>query len=87
MLAGQAKTKDQRPKTTLLKMEAEMKEKEKMLCADCGVEMNHHANKIEYATFSDEMMTAREETFGGTLQEAHSCPECGQTALREAVSD
>jgi hypothetical protein len=25
-----------------------------------------------------------DEAFGGVVQEAHSCPECGRTALREA---
>jgi len=55
--------------------------REKMLCPDCGVEMNHHANKIDYS--ADESREA-DETFGGIVQEAHSCPECGRTALREA---
>jgi rubredoxin len=58
----------------------------KMICPDCGVEMNHHANKIDYGVASDET-AARDETFGGALQEAHCCPECGQTATREAAAD
>jgi ribosomal protein L37AE/L43A len=66
-------------------MENEMADK--MLCPDCGVEMNHHANKIDYSQGADEELAARDETFGGTLQEAHCCPECGRTATREAASD
>lgn len=58
-----------------------MKE-EKMLCPDCGVEMNHHANKIDYFA-ADELQEA-DEAFGGVMEEAHSCPECGRMALRAA---
>ncbi|MBV9209383.1 MAG: hypothetical protein JOZ52_02075 [Acidobacteria bacterium] len=61
-----------------------MREEQKMLCPDCGAEMNHHANKIDYSNGDDEA-AVRDEIFGGVLQEAHSCPECGQTALREAA--
>ena len=60
-----------------------MTEIEKMLCPDCGVEMNHHATKIDYTAALDE-----EESFdtdlGGVLEEAHTCPSCGQTHLRRA---
>jgi hypothetical protein len=48
--------------------------------------MNHHANKIDYSQANDDE-AARDEAFGGVVQEAHCCPECGQTALREAASD
>ena len=51
---------------------------EKITCADCGVEMNHHANKLDYG---DEPV-ANDSTFGGTLKEVHACPECGLTASR-----
>jgi len=44
----------------------------KMICPECGAEMNHHAMKIDY----------RGETPG--LQEVHSCPGCGRTELRQA---
>jgi predicted RNA-binding Zn-ribbon protein involved in translation (DUF1610 family) len=53
----------------------------KMICPDCGVEMNHHANKVEYVTAYEEG-EEQEPVFGGTLVEAHTCPECGQTATR-----
>jgi len=46
--------------------------KAKMICPDCGSEMNHHAMKIDY----------RSETC--EAQEVHTCPECGRTELRRA---
>jgi ribosomal protein S27AE len=67
-------------------MENTMNEPNKMLCPDCGVEMNHHANKIDYSQLSDDE-AAYDEAYGGVVQEAHCCPECGRTALREAASD
>jgi len=60
-----------------------MSETKKMLCPDCGVEMNHHALKIDYTASTDDDATIDPET-GGRLMEAHSCPQCGQTALRDA---
>jgi predicted RNA-binding Zn-ribbon protein involved in translation (DUF1610 family) len=55
----------------------------KMLCPDCGIEMNHHAMKIDYANGLDEEIVA-DPDFGGVLQEAHTCPGCGMTELRKA---
>jgi ribosomal protein S27AE len=55
--------------------------KKKMICPDCAVEMNFHAEKIDY-TIRDPK--AIDPDFGGILQEAHTCPECGKTTLREA---
>ena len=40
-----------------------------MIC-ECGAEMNHHAMKIDYSVED------------GALQEVHTCPECGRSALR-----
>lgn len=45
-----------------------------MICRECRVEMNHHANKV----IQDE--NEREEK---TVLEIHTCPECGDTATRE----
>jgi predicted RNA-binding Zn-ribbon protein involved in translation (DUF1610 family) len=45
---------------------------QKMICTDCGAEMNHHAMKIDY-TVAD-----------GAVQEVHTCPECGQSEMRRA---
>ena len=56
-------------------------ESKKMICPDCGVEMNHHAMKIDYtASMTDE--SAIDPDLGGVLQEVHSCPECGKTHMR-----
>jgi predicted RNA-binding Zn-ribbon protein involved in translation (DUF1610 family) len=49
-----------------------------MICADCGVEMNHHAMKIDYA------VDDQDGVFGGVVKEAHTCPECGNSELRRA---
>jgi ribosomal protein S27AE len=53
-----------------------------MICPDCGVEMNHHADKVDYtATLSEP--DAIDPDLGGVLKEAHTCPECGKTAIRK----
>ena len=54
----------------------------KMKCADCGVDMNHHADKIDYSGGIAEGTVNSE--LGGVLEEVHSCPGCGKTALRLA---
>ena len=59
-----------------------MPDAKKMICPDCGVEMNHHAMKIDYTTEPDAHEAADAE-LGGVLIEAHTCPQCGQTATRE----
>ncbi len=48
----------------------------KMKCPDCGAEMNHHAEKVDYS------VEAGSEDFGGALQEVHCCPGCGNTVTR-----
>ena len=54
----------------------------KMKCPDCGAEMNHHADKLDYGAADD----AGEGTFdGGVVVEAHACPDCGHTATRRAL--
>ena len=63
-----------------------MPETNKMICPDCGVAMNHHANKIDYGTESGET-EASESELGGTLVEAHTCPECGRAATRPAAAE
>lgn len=62
-----------------------MKTKEKMICPDCGVEMNHHADKIDYsAALEDEV--AVDPVFGGVVEETHTCPACSRTHTRRAES-
>ena len=55
----------------------------KIICPDCGVEMNHHAEKIDYTASPDEW-SATDAYFGGILEEVHSCPACGNTETRRA---
>ena len=55
----------------------------KMKCPECGSELNHHADKIDYST-----ATARPDAIdvelGGVINEIHTCPECGRVAARIA---
>ena len=44
----------------------------KMICPKCGVEMNHHADKIDYASEDESVDTV----LGGVLKEIHTCPKC-----------
>jgi len=60
-----------------------MAKKEPMVCPDCGVEMNRHAEKVDYTTSPDEW-SATDAQFGGILEEVHSCPACGKTEMRRA---
>jgi ribosomal protein S27AE len=62
-----------------------MGERNKMICPDCGAEMNHHANKLDYSSALDEPEAM--DALGGVVQEVHTCPECGQTMLRQAADD
>ena len=55
----------------------------KMICPDCGVEMNHHADKIDYSAALDDALNV-DTVFGGVVEEAHTCPVCGQQHLRRA---
>jgi ribosomal protein S27AE len=61
-----------------------MAENEKMICPACGVEMNFHAEKIDYATGLAEP-DAIDADLGGVVEEFHTCPECGQSLSRRAV--
>jgi ribosomal protein S27AE len=63
-----------------------MTKNKKMLCPDCGVEMNHHAMKIDYTTALDAPLSV-DPDFGGVLEEAHTCPKCGRTHLRRSVDE
>lgn len=55
--------------------------KPKMICPDCGAEMNHHAFKIDYGVDDPKFV---DTVFGGTIKETHTCPECGRAELRPA---
>lgn len=60
-----------------------MPETDKMICPGCGVEMNRHAEKIDYTAALNDP-TALDSDLGGVIEEAHTCPECGQTLMRRA---
>lgn len=59
-----------------------MSDTEKLKCPDCGAEMNHHADKIDYGLGED----ADDASDGGVVVEAHTCPDCGRTETRPARS-
>lgn len=60
-----------------------MAEKKKMICPDCGVEMNYHAEKIDYTAALEEPDEV-DADLGGVLEEVHSCPVCGRTHTRRS---
>jgi len=56
---------------------------DKMICRSCGVEMNHHSDKLVYT--SDPQDAAHSDpSLGGFIEEFHTCPECGGGASRHA---
>jgi len=61
----------------------EMAEANPMICTDCGVPMNHHADKLRKETRADDA-SAFDSAFGGVIEEFHTCPQCGETASRRA---
>jgi hypothetical protein len=64
-----------------------MNENDKMMCPVCKLAMNFHAIKVDYSGSQSTSETAEtgetSETYGGILEEFHSCPGCGMTAERE----
>jgi predicted RNA-binding Zn-ribbon protein involved in translation (DUF1610 family) len=60
-----------------------MTERDKMVCPDCGVEMNLHAEKVEY-TDAGADAEGFDPALGGVLRECHACPDCGRTQSRRA---
>ena len=58
-----------------------MSQANKMICPDCGAEMNHHAVKIDYGVDDASLNSI----FGGSLKEIHTCPECGRAEMRAAA--
>ena len=55
---------------------------DKMLCPDCGVEMNLHAEKLIYGDLQYGQESI-DPDLGGVLEETHACPECGRSASRQ----
>jgi ribosomal protein S27AE len=62
------------------------KNREKMICPDCGVQMNHHADKIDYSAAPDDG-GGIDPAFDGIVEEAHTCPVCGKTHTRRAEGE
>ena len=60
-----------------------MQETNKMICSECGREMNYHAEKIDYSASPDQSNEV-DEAFGGVVEEVHSCPGCGKTETRRS---
>jgi ribosomal protein S27AE len=52
-----------------------------MKCPDCGVEMNHHADKLVEPTTRDEAKRV-DKALGGVVEEQHACPKCGKGRAR-----
>ncbi|HET6892407.1 MAG TPA: hypothetical protein VFH31_14995 [Pyrinomonadaceae bacterium] len=59
-----------------------MAQTDKLICPECGAEMNHHATKVEYGTDDNGPI---DSVFGGVLKEAYTCPQCGRVELRQAA--
>ena len=55
-----------------------MPERNKLVCPNCGAEMNHHATKIDYSV---DDLSLVDPVFSGALKEAYTCPRCGKTEL------
>jgi hypothetical protein len=55
-----------------------------MICPQCGIEMNFHAEKVDYtAALTDP--DSIDPDFGGLLEEVHTCPGCGTTGTQRAT--
>jgi endogenous inhibitor of DNA gyrase (YacG/DUF329 family) len=53
----------------------------KMKCPECGVDLNHHADKLTYPTCPADAAKV-DPRLGGVVAEIHTCPECGLTTTR-----
>jgi ribosomal protein S27AE len=54
----------------------------KMVCPECGVEMNHHADKLVHPTDAEAARRV-DPQLGGIVEEHHACPECGMGDTRQ----
>jgi predicted RNA-binding Zn-ribbon protein involved in translation (DUF1610 family) len=61
-----------------------MVEASKMVCRNCGVEMNRHAEKLDVLAVLAEP-DAVDPDLGGILEEVYACRKCGKTAIRRAT--
>ncbi len=61
-----------------------VKDSGKMKCPECGVDMNHHAEKVIVPATPEER-SRMDAALGGVVEEVHTCPECGGAASRPAA--
>ena len=57
--------------------------KRKMICPECGDEMNHHADKLIYSP-EPAVGATIDSSLGGSVEETHCCAACGAVASRPA---
>jgi len=55
--------------------------REKMICQECNMELNHHAEKLIYPSTPQEVRRM-DPTLGGLIEETHTCPGCGKGEAR-----
>jgi predicted RNA-binding Zn-ribbon protein involved in translation (DUF1610 family) len=58
-------------------------EKVKIICPQCGAEMNHHADKLVDPVKPEDMKHI-DPALGGMIEEMHYCPHCGAVESRRA---
>lgn len=54
-----------------------------MRCDPCGMDMNHHADKLVDPTTPEEAAKL-DLALGGLIRELHACPGCGAGKSRPA---
>jgi transposase len=60
-----------------------MAEPNAMMCPQCGIAMNYHAEKIDYmAALIDS--NAIDPDLDGVVEEVHTCSGCGNVGTRRA---
>jgi ribosomal protein S27AE len=57
-------------------------QKNKMICPNCGDEMNHHADKL-VDPITPEDRKHFNPNLGGVVKEMHYCPGCGAVESRQ----
>ncbi len=55
-----------------------------MICPECGIEMNHHAEKLVDPS-SREEAARMDPALGGVVHDMFTCPTCGSGASRPAA--
>ncbi len=54
-----------------------------MICPTCGIEMNHHAEKLVLPS-GPHQASSVDPVLGGMIEELYTCPRCGSGASRRA---